>query len=283
MHGAIREALGFLCRWCLLALVGLIVPCLTWAALLATATPAAHARREVVAPDSIRQRPRDRYLVAYPDPHVRRASSTVLIVNRPDEGVCGLYSGRDHVFYIPLGKTRLGISRVLLNGVPYGPHAFCREETLLQIVSPGRRVFLIDAGAAFDLPADAERVFKDCLEKLRRRGAAVFFHPGALPDYVRVRRRLRGPYPGTPVVYRVTRKPDPMDALAYAAKTLCRRRKENCVVITPDANLARRAAESGFAAHLLASDEIQEGRPGRLLRHNSLAKFKEYLAREPIR
>ena len=180
--------------------------------------------------------------------------------------------------YPEIGEPQMGLNRVTIKGAPYGAFAYQRIDALLCILSPQTDVFLLDAGMAWSVD-DVDQL-PGCIRQLRRLGQPVFIHAGTARKFVEVRRRLRRLESNTPVVWEMMKEPQTFKGITSFVNRLGKDRPKPFLV-TADVALARKAGENGFLTHLIAPPP-QETLPGAVHRLESLAKFKEYLARQPI-
>jgi hypothetical protein len=278
-----KEVVGFLCRWCLLALAGAGMVLVAWMTDLASGSVAADLKAAMTVPDAVWGRQQGAHLFGITSPAIPRCSYEL--------AMCG--SAESELLFAPtvgrriyprLSVLRIGHNAVRIIGVPYSRHAFERDEALLQIVAPGRQVCLVDAAVApGDGAADAAG-FAESLRELQRRYDVAFFHNGSVEQFAGVRRYLRKEFPGIPLVFTVDDNLK-SNTLPHAAWTLKKHEGEpgEPAVVTGDASLAVSACKSGFRVHLVGAAAVRDKRAYKLQVHESFAKFKEYLRVEPIR
>ena len=101
--------------------------------------------------------------------------------------------------------------------------------------------------------------------------------------FVEIHRRLRNLESSTPVTWEIMRVPEVFGAVKQFAGRLRRLRPggPKPFLVTADVELARWAGKNGFFTYLIAPPPA-EALSGRILRLESPAKFKEYLAAQPI-
>ena len=125
--------------------------------------------------------------------------------------------------------------------------------------------------------------FRGCLEELAGRGQPVFLHAGPIRKFVEIRRRLRKLDSSTPVTWEIMRVPEMFRAVKQFADRLrwLRPGGPKPFLVTADVELARWAGKKGFFTYLIGPPPA-EAISGRILSLESSAKFKEYLAAQPI-
>jgi len=277
-----RNILGRLCRRGLLALAVLACLGVGASALHATAGIAADLHAGSVTPDMIWQADRDKmYMISYAYPPIpqRRVLS---FVGWPGRGLIFMPSHGKHLI-LTVGTAPVGIHRLDVKGVPYGAFAFEKSQPIFQVVPPGCPVVMVDARLAVRALDEERQTVLEAVELLRRRGVVVFFHPGPLYEYENYRRMLREAFPDSPVACVVDdKKPrDPWRTLNVTWQDL-NRPKDRPDVVTDQADLAATLARAAVFTHLIAPPESGVSENSRLRRHDSLVKFKEYLAMQPI-
>jgi len=159
--------------------------------------------------------------------------------------------------------------------------AFARFEATGVIVPPGRRVFLLDARLVLSALTGRANELGDCLSLLRRRGTVAIFHAGRARQFHAVRDALGHLADEMPLLC-IDRTPHkPTNVLWRAASTL-NRNKAKLDVITSDADLADESQQAGFGTWLIAPGSAKGPLPKGPRHFTDLAKFKEYLAAQPI-
>lgn len=281
-----RETVGFFCRWGLLGLAGLTVLGVAATAVLATAAITSDLDAASIVPDIIRQSDKPGGALRIGRSSIGQPyGMTSWFVHWPGRG-CGFVTCNSHRQLVMRvdGTAEVGLHRLAITGVPYGPFAFERTDVLFQVVWPGREVFLFDARAAGRALRDGPDTLAGCVTEMHRRGEVAFFHAGPLSDFSAVRRRLRRFDARIPVLCTVAKDSGAMNTIRHAAGALNRRGKAKPLlrVVTGDVRIAEGALRLGFRVHLVASPAPPAGGGARLRLHESLAKFKESLAGEPI-
>ncbi|MCK4602756.1 MAG: hypothetical protein KAU28_09840 [Phycisphaerae bacterium] len=287
MNESTKEALGFLCRWCLLALTGGIVTVVAWTSLHGTAAVGSDIEAELVLPDVIRYLgARGKYgLTGYLTISPNHEKMPVAIY-APDEGGQRLLVVSRTMIYTRVKADRPGRVEVPILGIAYGPLAFKRCSAILQVISRERDVFLVDVRLAIDARAKGMAGFEDCLVELQSRGEVALFHSQPIEDYGRLKNHARRLGFEMPVlcVSEPNRPHDPLRTLWRTASALRRygKDRQKPIVITGHAELAVLAARYPFKTHLIAPAKTQVSAHDMLRRHDSFVKFKEYLAARPI-
>jgi len=283
MNAESRETVGYFCRWGLLAVASLTA--LGAAAACVRATTAIHAdlHAVLIVPDTVWQAEEGRQmnLLGYSLPPVP-LYATLSFTSWPGRGLRFMPSHVRHLF-MKAGSPPVGIHELTVLGVPHGVFAFKNDRALFQVLPPGGDVFMVDARTVRRVLGTDEDALWPVLYMLWARGAVVFVHPGPLEEYVDVRDPIRRIAPLAPVVCAVdTRKPDDPMPTFWVTWSSLRRRDRKPMFLTDDAALAVSTSRVGQETHLISTEAVKTARNQPLHRHESLAKFKEYLAAEPI-
>ena len=280
MRDSPAEIVGFLCRWCLLALAGGTAVLGAWAGAVATQAVADETGTSIILPDGFwgpanSGRP---HLSGCLSKALRRPNPAILMSLQA--GRIQTLIGAKRVFYVLVPHAGPGANPVELRGIPYGPLAFQTAAATCFMPAAGRKIFLLDARtAASGRQADGEPL-RQCLAELRRRGEVALFHPGPPDAFVHSRRQSLQAGMDLLMLCTVKDSGQAMQTLWDTAWAL----GGKATVITDDRELAYMAAGDGagrFHVHLISAEA--ETRPSeRLKQHPSLEKFKEYLAGQPI-
>lgn len=281
MNESIREAVGFICRWCLLGMSVLIVLAGAWSGVLAAAAIGDGLGSSMIVSDALWAPRENMVMLGYLSSDYF-ARKPVVICEQPTTGRQTLaWAWRDR-FYVRIEHARPGVNFVTVKGFPHSGLAFADQQAIFQLVpNRDRTIFLVDARTALKPSGADDRQFRDVFNEAARRGEVAFFCPGSVGDFVDLRARARKLYPSTPILCTVRKKPDTMSALGNTAWALKRSDRKALVVITGDPELAGKSASQGFTTFLIAAG-VQRPSRGKLHVCESLVKFKEYLAAMPI-
>jgi len=278
-----KESVGFLCRWCLLVLAGAAAVLAAWVGVLGSASAAAGLKSDLVVPDALWGRQKDAHLTGYAVPKPPRGNSELVMCSSPKSKliIAPTYGGR---IYPQLRAAEVGANRLSIRGVPYSRYAFDKAEAVIQVVPLRRDACLLDAGTVLKAESSDREAFRACLGELQKRHEVAFFHAGQLHEFLAVRRRLRQGYPSVPVIFSLDRRYQP-NTLNQTAWTLKRHKddKPRPMIVTGDSSMAAGIAPGGFTVHLVGPPEGGDEAGGQIRVHRSFAKFKEYLATQPIR
>jgi len=253
--GEAGEAIGFLCRWSLLALTGAILAAGVLACGLA-ASDVSQLRGEILVPDAVAAPGRALLRGTFAPVAMVGGSSSAVARLSPPSGPARLLtgsSGGEAVLLWP-GELPPGPTRAVVLGNPYGRYAFGESEALLCVIPPHRVVFLVDAAMAAGCGAAAADELRLGIAALSGHGEIAFFHEGPQEAYEAVRDELREAFPGRAVVSALGSKPRPPASLRFARARLGGQRPGAIRVVTAEANLAAQAAGRGFETHLIGAD-----------------------------
>lgn len=250
-----REAVGFLCRWTILALAGLAVAGVGYVGILGSANAWAEPTRVIPVDYAWSQRG-EFEMRAYLQPPVAQSSHTRLMAAPDGHGpLTGPVVGG--FFILPLYRAQPGTFDVNIKGQPYGPMAYVQQWARLAIVQPQQRVLLVDAATAMAM-STRERELLESRAKAAG-GFELIVLDGALPpDYEQDRSTLRHLGWTQPVVNltdpgRSMGKGQPkLAALGETARRLERQPKA-VTLVTADRELAAGAAAAGFVVEAVAS------------------------------
>jgi hypothetical protein len=275
------EVIGLLCRWCLLALAAALVAAVTWTVVVAGGQAAERGPGSVVCSDALWMGDDydDANLKAAADPPVAEWDEEALLSSASGEE---LWLGRltPSYVHIRVAQPTAGLNRVHLQGIPYSRRWLADIDQPVVLVLPRtERVWALDMGVFAELAEDRPGTTRDLLAMIRRRGRAVWVYCGPTERFVRYRRWARSESPDSVAVHLDTVRPGRLAEL----RTFMRRsnlRNVECTIVTGEEGLARDGAFYGRQIHLIGPAGKVAGKT--ITRHESLAKFKEYLALSPI-
>jgi len=272
-----REIIGFLCRWCLLGMIGAVVVFVGWYSATATLAVAQDVFADVVLPDAIVRHRNYNFIRGYYWPEPQQTHFPLLLCVWPKEELsANAISRKGFVVYLPHGRP--DTHYVWTKGIPYGTMAFRENSAIARVVSPQQQVFLVDARIAKRMSGsngDVRDKFDALLETLQRAGQLVFFDTGPFSDYTAVRRELRRQYTDTPVLARSPYSSSPVNTLLLARSGLWGRR---FVAITDDGELAKAAAKRKIPVHWVASPGQKTPGPKGIRIHESLSACRQHFA-----
>ncbi len=281
MNHHVREVLGFLCRWALLALTAAALPAGFYVATLPGITLTEDRAANFVVPDGLRREPvaMGVYLRGYLRPELGYPSSPVAMTSTPG-GETSVSVGSGVIIYPAVIGPSAGVHRVSIRGVPYSPLAFKRAEALLALAGPKQHVFLIDAELFQGLSPADRTAFDALMSELDGRGMVAFFLEGTMDAYLAIKDLLGRSYPTRPLLWHGPAKEGWYLTIGHLGKDVL----ENSSVITADAALAGAAVKRGIRADLIGAEPLPApGDAGSLLSpHASIAILKESLATQPI-
>jgi hypothetical protein len=290
MHEGTREAVGFLCRWLLLAVVWVMGLAAGWVALVAAESVLLDPQATLVFSDAVwgpvgsqrmflnghvsvsfpgsasfvlcsvpvagasRAAP-DEGLKA-PGPRAPRESLEAARPRRQRQLLGIVRAGRCGV---PFKAVPAGFYEVTVKGVPYGPAAFCFQRLWLCVVPRDRRVLLFDARLAARMSppqratgsAAEASAFRRMVLQLAGAGFVALFDYGGPQDLRSRHGVLRRSFPRLALVSLMDEQRPATAVLWNLAARLNRPAAERMEVVTGNPELARRLAKTRFAVHLL--------------------------------
>ena len=253
MNERSREIAGFLCRWCLLGMAGVIVLAATCAAILATSSLASELRTELTVPDFIGEMPAERPIAlhAYVDPPVTYRSPPPAMAILADGSLRSAVRGTGD-WLLLIRAAGPGLHHLTVKGMPYGPLAFLTSQALVRVIPERRAVFLVDARLASMCSRVAPRAWGRRLDEMWRRGEMAFFWSGRPREFRRLRAQLHVPGSPMPLLATLGPRADYLRTLQRTQRALNVRGWRNVkpTVVTADEQLAGRAAKAAFPVEL---------------------------------
>jgi hypothetical protein len=279
---SIREAVGFLCRWCLLGLAGFVVVGLIWTVAMASATVTMDPTTRLVASDSLCEESLKRRAAVwcYPCPPLPYSQHALVMAVLPDGALCAASPyGPGYSLVTP--RMHPGLFEVEIKGLPYGVQAFRSRRALLKILPEDRRVYLVDAALATEPGVVGGEPWRDCLREMRRRGEVGFYHDGELADFDVALQRVRRWYPNATLSFRLPGTIQVLPTLRRVARDLNVGRRQGRTkphIVATNPETASEGVRRGFRVHLLG-ERIEEpkGR-GELILHDSFESLAAGLA-----
>jgi len=273
-----KEIVGFLGRWCLLALAGVSALMVVCVALLAVSTTVDTMQARAVVSDAVWGGPwKTPYVVGFLVPAGRIDSHDQFLAFMPGRKPAPTRSGVG-TFLADVPDSGRGLHEVAFKGMPYGSFAFDEHRAICKVIDPRRKVFAIDARLVerfLDGQADAWREF---VSGMQADAEVVLFHPGPLKDYQRLREDLRARHAGIPYVFSMRRGRAVTAGLREIHWTLSRRKGPRPVVITADEELAEAAAAERFTVHRIAPDQPKQPEGANPARYGSLSELASRLS-----
>ena len=274
MDESLKEAVGFLSRWWLLALAvagGVLV---AWASLAAAAAAPRRAPAPIISDEIVVAPVSQRHVVAHLSDSVPIVLYTQFLFLPPGATPRIVY-GSSRKMYILLEGLPPGLHRVHLRGIPYGTFAFEEMQGLCKVVAPGAEVLLFDARLS-ETPEGA-RELPRTLREMRGSLEVVLIHPGPLEAYRRLHREIRLRDGDVPYVFSAHEPQDNMWTLNYVASSLNRLWADRPPLVTADAELASRASAQGFPTHWIHPQPDERIERGGVRRYESLGDFRGWL------
>ena len=285
MHDTLKEIIGFISRWCLLALAGITVVIVGWAALTAASMTAVSAKAAVILSDEVWRQPRrgahaTGYLIS---------SGAILLRSQflscsPGSAPSIVSGSGERIYPIAVDRPD-GPWNVSIQGIPYGSFAFQRDRAICKVISSQRRVLAVDAELVENPPDSCSEELESFLAELQSRGQVVLADTGSPEHYRDLRNDLRYRYRQVPQVFAMPCTQDIMPAgrsdgvkdfngyvLDHMARTLrCAARKPRpqiaarrdwmlAAVITANSELASATAPR-FHTHLITGKRQGELKP----------------------
>ena len=280
MHEGVREAVGFVCRWVLLGLSGVVVLVAAGASVTAAASVAVDLRASVTVPDEIhRLGSLGRYrLGGRVKPDRYRGKSYITVHTPGSAGPRHAWISGGVLIAHP-SAPGTGLHRVHCTGLPYGPFTFYDDEALLLVVAQDARVFVVDARLPAALSEPGRKELRAALAELRPSGHVAFLTLGAEAEFAAARALVRGLAPEAPLLGDLRTPVRPV-ALRRLRQALRHIGLAKVTLITADAELAAAAAGRGGAmpaTHFIGPADVRFAGLDKLARYDSVAQWRRRL------
>ncbi|MDP7163179.1 MAG: hypothetical protein QF577_00485 [Phycisphaerae bacterium] len=279
MRSSLPEAVGFLCRWSLLALAGAVVLVTSWAGLLAAAV-ADDLHAGLILPDALwHAKAKNPYLTGFLGPSAQRVTVS-MTMHQDHFGRLHLTRTYGRSIQPHLPTPPIGTHTVIVRGLPYSTLAFQQYQGRLVVVPDPQEVYLVDARLAADSSQGDQAAMDRVLAHLKRIGQPALFCPHDPGQFVRLRKRLAR-YRDIPMLCATTRygKVDLMTTIWDTSLRKLQRKNRKPFVITGDTELAILAAQQRHYTHLVAPKGAIPNRTN-LRPHDSLGHLADHLAKE---
>ncbi|MFB3891156.1 MAG: hypothetical protein ACE15C_03935 [Phycisphaerae bacterium] len=243
MHDSHWEAVGFLCRWCLLALACTAIAAVLWVS-AAGAVAGRGDQTKLTFPDRIKP-PEGVPICGLLRPSNGGGSQGDFIVAPPGGEAKAAITGDSEV-WILVDQARAGGNRFIVKGSPYGPTAMISQEAKVIGIGEGAELFAIDARIPLRGSGPQREGLSRRIDALRGLGTVVFFDGDDVTQYARDRAALAAMGLDIPIIGRPCDKSDWPAVLCEIAGSV-RQAKGRVKIITADGELARAAAAEGLA------------------------------------
>ncbi|MCK5114076.1 MAG: hypothetical protein KAR11_04865 [Phycisphaerae bacterium] len=103
-----------------------------------------------------------------------------------------------------LGEVTSGFYRVSIQGTPFGPFAYDKQQASALVVASFEGICLLNARDVLRWSKDSPQQLREMIGLLQHRGKIVFVHPGTAADYAPTRDALLQLFPKIPCVCNLT-------------------------------------------------------------------------------
>jgi len=278
----LKETVGFLCRWGLLALAGAVVLWAAWAAMGATAAVTVDLEANVILPDTVwGAGGKIMYATGFLSPSTRRSAAPLGLYQDQSGRLCFARAFEERKMRTYLPTLPPGSHTLTVRGLPYSPIAFQQYQARLMVVPDATEVYMVDARLAAKGLRGSSIAMERIMAELDRLGQPVFYCPGLPERLVRLRKSLTK-FPNIPLLCVLDRhgRADPTTILGNVTRHKLRRSNRKPFVITGDVEAARLAAKHGHYTHVVAPEGYIPDIPN-LRTHKSLSDLASHLAKEP--
>lgn len=273
-----KESVGFLCRWALAPVLGILLLGGGWFCMTAAASAKGELNSYLVVPDFARKpgvEPRE--LMTYAGPAVAVARMALW---RVDQGCLNFATVAGYDTHCPLwfgDPSQVGQRRVEVFGNPYTSLAFARAVRILRLARP-TRLFLVDARTLCREMGNGEvGRCRQLLQILKSRGEVLLFHASS-EDLREIQSVIRTAGFREPLLCEAnTANPTRLFERMGSDMQL---KPSQVVVVTGQEDLAGKLKERQFTVCLVSSAPCQ---PSLVADHfPSFAILKDWLLNQPI-
>jgi hypothetical protein len=245
------EAIGFLCRWCLLGLACAGLAAAGYVGVLA-ASPHQDTPRAFLS-DEIFPVTNQFWILGRLVPPPTDAPNIRFLL-RVGEGVTVAEYFESEPFYASANRPAPGDFPTSVIGMPHVFLLFGADAGTLRLVAEDAKVFLIDSSLETSAGGSDPAGWTRALAAMRRRGSVALFHPGPPQAYEAYRRDLRRRGIGDPVLCALGDGESVDSTLLRARYALYTdsRRGDLATVVTDRKETAETAARLGFSARWIA-------------------------------
>jgi len=253
MYGSIKEVIGFLSRWTLLALASGILLGGAWSGMLAASGVAADIRARVILPDAASDPPEGQPVrwIGHLDT-LRYHKMPLFLCHADYQRKPTVAIALKEKLVVVVSDPRMGPQRVHLRGIPYGPMAFRRHNPTVLIVPEDERILLVDARLAHRAVTEGAEGFRESLAAMRRTGQYVLVDFGDAEEFASRAGTLRRMFPDTALLWPVPVRPALAAKLAFVGHCFGRRDRANLFLVTSDAETALSAARANVRVHYIS-------------------------------
>lgn len=282
------EKLGFLCRWTLLALAGLVILAATWAGMSGTAVISSNLETNMHLSDAVwRQGAKNPSLRGFLDGPATKSLSPLFIHQDHFRGLRFAWANRNHSEVAALlPAPPAGTHRITLRGLPYGQMAFKQYKATLRIVPGPETVYVLDARFFLNVVRNDQPTALRIAHELSRLGQPVLVFTGQRELLANLRTKF-DQYSDIRLVFSLRKdRGGLMSVIASITRKLKSRegtyKGDNRIpyVVTADVNVAIKAARQGHYAHLVGAEETPPNLSELIRLHATPETLAEHLADE---
>ncbi len=287
MNSHIPEITGFLCRWLLLALAGIVVVWAVWATIYAASTVHNEIQANVVFPDRVALPIKKRFsMIATAAPYMPPSGGTLTYHSDFDKkmwlGIMNPPYRHIHHGLPSAAKTPLPPGRQIVDirGMPFGPMTFKHYPTRLDVLAPGTRLSLIDAKFAVSLAKSRPGTLRALLNALDPATVPAFLSVGDINTYAHQKETLEA-FGDLPVLgAHHPRTPNPQSIVRSLLGDLGLKqspRSKQFVIVTDNAKLADACKTYGYV-HLVGQTARRK-RAKDIYYHDTTSDLVKWLAK----
>lgn len=279
-----KEMIGYISRWCLLAMSVMLAMASSAIIFRAMATMREDPERSVVVSDAIWCKAGNFAMSLYgsvqPDPSGWDMDR--LLARNPDLSLSLVAFSARHI-YLTAPQPPKGLGRVEILSIPYSSAAF--EKWSLQLLVPRghETIYMIDAYMAAVSDPAATTEMLGLLTDLKRRGIVIFICAEQGEDFVDLRQAVDRLDPEAMLICTDRRPSEPLKTTTslpqhYLDMSGLENMRGRLVVVTDDPNCAMQVTSVRIQTYLVHARQDESIRSSDYLtRRETIAKLREYI------
>jgi len=279
-----KEMIGYISRWCALALSMALV--LAAATAVGRATPLMshtdHPRLVISDGLIVGDETFNQLLLGLIDPHPLQWDERHVLVSDPAHHVSMVPMWSNglpvRMTHLPVGRSSMSVS-----AVPYGREAFDRWRFNVLSLTGDERLFMVDARMADLSGPEPSPQMLSLLTDLKRRGIVVFVATGAGKDFAELRRRALTADNDAIVICSASHQWPVMALPGNFLKDTRLGELKGLVVITGNRTSAAQTTKESIRTYLVGQEKTDRPGPENpyLTSYQTLAELRSYIKRHP--
>ena len=247
----LKEVLGFLARWCVLAIACASLLGVVWLALAAGNSAAQDPPQIIVSDAMVRQGP-SAYMTGYYEPAAAESSDIMAgpLGGQFHLGVCAWPN-----MYLFISDIKTGSQSISVSGLPYSPLEFCQANPRLLALPEGKTGVLIDYRLAIEATDTQRQVLKSVIARLSHKYGVAFIHSGPAAAAAQDKVTLMRLGYDQPLIWQSPIEKNWLSTVR-AVQDALKTHPQDLAVVTADLSLAQMLERHGYEAHLISATRV---------------------------